>query len=704
MMPAERAADILDRYNQWLESEEKTEFPLTEQENLQLVKAFAQARVENLSKGGLLYNRLVNSGKVEEEISRAQQHAKEEFDLVDEQIKDKKDEGKWDSLKDSVQTRNALNSLVARQERSQIKREDMDKRRQVRDEVFKSGEVLDEQFYAREITKAQRDKQLIDLGMQRSRELAVELPDFVKRMKDKFDGEEIIIPPTIGERALYGDQTVYQQIRDLYGEHPTRAQLTDFTNMLRSGIAFDSGLGVPEQPINSEELANDLAGLTVNTYELTSEDQKYIREKRTDRQGEEKPVKKMWEGVGQWLRDEKDKLEDEEDSEGGESEEEDLMTPVREALKAKRRGENVEPPVVHGKEENIPKEDDELDGQRVMQRLRDEALRNVVMEIHDPDEAAKHVAYVDELERMVREGGTVRKETMEDGRIRLVFSKSGEESKEYVLGSKDSGARVLGRDEDVWVEDVKPQEGDQEKVSSQAVTSSTEEKEQSVKLEVEEQKSVEPEPFYDRVDEIAENRLDEPKVVKGKNGTIVYGTDEGFNYKSHNEDRVVVNTEENAFASIDGMGGMGVAGAGEKAAQIFAEEFQLGIKLKISFEDIQKKAHLRMSQEGIGEGGVCYVAGKIEGEILKIAQAGDARLLVIRRDGSVKFSTEDELAYPNVPNLRHVVGNAVQGTQEGTTKVYEVKLEEGDRIVVASDSLWDNYENNEVAGMVKGKH
>lgn len=199
------------------------------------------------------------------------------------------------------------------------------------------------------------------------------------------------------------------------------------------------------------------------------------------------------------------------------------------------------------------------------------------------------------------------------------------------------------------------------------------------------------------VDEIASNRLDAPKVVQGKHGRIAYGTDEGIAKRldkpNRNEDAVVINTEANAFASIDGMGG---TARGQRAAQILAEEIQKGFRDGIDPETIQVMAHRRMEAEGMYESGACYVSGKITGNRLDIAQAGDVRLIIIGRDGKVRFATRDE-------GIGAVVSNAVQGHSAGKTTRSSCELQPGDRIIAASDGLWDNLSSEQVASMIDGR-
>jgi len=196
---------------------------------------------------------------------------------------------------------------------------------------------------------------------------------------------------------------------------------------------------------------------------------------------------------------------------------------------------------------------------------------------------------------------------------------------------------------------------------------------------------------------IVENRLSSPLELETRNGQIVAGTDEGVGYKRVNEDGIAINTEKEAFISIDGVGG---ESAGREAKDILSEAFLVGIKDDRSFRDIQRQAHLAMKERG--RGAACYVAGRIvedgEGAVLEVAQAGDERLVVLDK-GGIKFATKDE----NNPKKKNEVFNFVGYNYQGKTTAYRLRLNEGDRIIAASDGLWDNFSSQEVYRLVKGK-
>ncbi len=96
------------------------------------------------------------------------------------------------------------------------------------------------------------------------------------------------------------------------------------------------------------------------------------------------------------------------------------------------------------------------------------------------------------------------------------------------------------------------------------------------------------------------------------------------------------------------------------------------------------------------------MAGRItedrEGAVLEVAQAGDVRLVVLGEKG-VKSATQDE----NNPQKKNMVFNFVSHDYQGKTTTCRFVLKEGDRIIAASDGLWDNLTSQNVYSLVKGK-
>jgi protein phosphatase len=204
-------------------------------------------------------------------------------------------------------------------------------------------------------------------------------------------------------------------------------------------------------------------------------------------------------------------------------------------------------------------------------------------------------------------------------------------------------------------------------------------------------------------------------VFELKSGDMVYaGTDKGINYKDRNEDRVVVYPEKDFIAVVDGMGGRG---KGEVAAQILATKF---IAQPRDISNAVNQALEEMDNQMVGEGGAVFISAQLNvipnGKFLDIDQSGDAKLIIIKKDGTVEFESKDEsrvqdlldagiitpdeaLYHPN----RNVVTKAVSPAhKEDELKFYPpVKVEDGDQVLLYSDGISDNFTPEEITKMVK---
>lgn len=217
-----------------------------------------------------------------------------------------------------------------------------------------------------------------------------------------------------------------------------------------------------------------------------------------------------------------------------------------------------------------------------------------------------------------------------------------------------------------------------------------------------------PRPKWDVINEIPTNDLKEPQIVRAQFGPLAYGTDIGYGRKEQ-QDGFVINTVANGFAVIDAYHPQGAL-----ARDIVAKELKRTLQApgltEQSFENLHVRASRRIDEALIpieaqvekslksGEempvidGAACYLAFWFQGDTLHTAQAGDVRLLLIDRDKHGSHLTKPE----RDPVYKHIVTNSLSRTESHPTFDSFPSVVPGDRIIVASDGLWDSIEPADV--------
>jgi serine/threonine protein phosphatase PrpC len=184
---------------------------------------------------------------------------------------------------------------------------------------------------------------------------------------------------------------------------------------------------------------------------------------------------------------------------------------------------------------------------------------------------------------------------------------------------------------------------------------------------------------------IPEGTFDRAETIQAKSGRLAMATDAFM--RERNEDRVFFDIERNTFAVVDGMGGYD---HGDIAAESVVQAIKESLGSALSPQEMQIKAHEIMRKSGVRKGGACYVAGKIEKKKLSLWYAGDVTGMVINSKGEIKYKTEN-LGLADVPTGQRA-GRAMTGVTE---------LLNYDRLLIASDGLWDNVVLTEAVELVK---
>jgi len=188
---------------------------------------------------------------------------------------------------------------------------------------------------------------------------------------------------------------------------------------------------------------------------------------------------------------------------------------------------------------------------------------------------------------------------------------------------------------------------------------------------------------------------------------IAGSTDKGFNYKPHNEDRVVLDPNNDRYTVIDGIGGHE---NGDRSAQILSENIQRNPNnISQAVEDTQGQ----MRQEGIHDGGACFASLKFisnqearaiistinpsSHRSLYIEAAGDVRLIHYDSNGHKKFATFDQTG-----SEKHIVTNAIQANKGMVVPyLFPTSAEPGDYVVMCSDGISDNLTDEQIGHNLK---
>jgi|SRR3989344_2985974 len=169
--------------------------------------------------------------------------------------------------------------------------------------------------------------------------------------------------------------------------------------------------------------------------------------------------------------------------------------------------------------------------------------------------------------------------------------------------------------------------------------------------------------------------FDDVRRLRVKSGVVALGTDSGGR-GGENEDALFLDTDLDAFAAIDGIGGYE---KGEIASQIVAVEMEKALHLNFSPVEMHRNASIRMRERGIRDGGAVYASVQIRKKEALITHAGDARVIITDPKGRVVFTTEDtELSW------------APRGRSVGNPTISRQSLMNYFRILATTDGLLQN--------------
>lgn len=208
--------------------------------------------------------------------------------------------------------------------------------------------------------------------------------------------------------------------------------------------------------------------------------------------------------------------------------------------------------------------------------------------------------------------------------------------------------------------------------------------------------------------------------------TVGYKTDVGKRRK-RNEDAILVRKGQNFFILADGVGGNQSGNiASEKAIDILdnyldenpIKSFKTKKKIFNYFFDVTKIIDYevtKMSKENIDYMGMAttLVFGYIYNMKLYIASIGDSRAYLYRKD-KLEQLTDDHTYVNDLIKIgaitteeakkhskRNMLTRAIGADSFGEPDLYEIKLNFNDKILLCSDGLYNELEDEEIINILK---
>lgn len=203
--------------------------------------------------------------------------------------------------------------------------------------------------------------------------------------------------------------------------------------------------------------------------------------------------------------------------------------------------------------------------------------------------------------------------------------------------------------------------------------------------------------------EIIQNLLDNPRIFNELH--LVAGTDRGFNSDakhSGNGDFVAVKYGSDWVAFVFG-DGVGSHLNSDLAAGLVARSFIENVSQESDLRQFHQDTHDLLRRNDCIDSAVAYTLARanLKKMKLEISPVGDCQLMVLGSDGTIRHLTKPKrLRKGNKEYLAQAV------TGEKLTDIddpYPVDIFEGDRIIAATDPLWDNFSPEEVAVMATGR-
>ncbi len=215
--------------------------------------------------------------------------------------------------------------------------------------------------------------------------------------------------------------------------------------------------------------------------------------------------------------------------------------------------------------------------------------------------------------------------------------------------------------------------------------------------------------------------------MKGMSGTVYGATDMG-KVRKNNEDYFLIRPEKNLFIAADGMGGHNAGEvASAKATEsvnkyftpglisgIMGNEEEIQREMILSLHDAHKKVREMARNKSEYRGmGCTIVVAFIDDNTLHLCHVGDARAYLCN-DAGIKLLTSDHSVVMSIVKagnmtmeeartspIKNELTQAIGGPGTIEPDYNHYSLENGDKILLCSDGLWDMLADRVIYEIIK---
>lgn len=173
------------------------------------------------------------------------------------------------------------------------------------------------------------------------------------------------------------------------------------------------------------------------------------------------------------------------------------------------------------------------------------------------------------------------------------------------------------------------------------------------------------------------------------------------------EDQIFVDPDKQLYAVFDGAGGMNNGRLAAQIANGVLGEYNSKYDMKhcsslaIALEEANNRIYNTPNMNGgCSTGAIASVIDMNGRSMLAYASVGDSRIYIVDKSGVARMITQDE-GWGNV--IMNALGSPVKPGESRCQQFGQVDLHEGDRVVICSDGVTGDYDNDRLSDIELGK-